>query len=249
MQINQNLSCIAHIIQREAAPLTSWPGGCLEVNAELFLFLIEESYCLSAGDRQIRGELIASGAAGNVIGYSPGNRICIVDIGGSITKAVSGSGGGTGRTPLEGDGLSAGNRVVRTEGGGAGAAGNAIGHSPQHRVIVVVAGAHIDKGIAAGDLGGAVGSPQEGHHLGPGHRVIGAEGGDTGAAGHAVFYSPQYRFVIIVAGGNVSEGLALFLRHLVAGNDSEGGQDADVLHGDGIAAHEFRRGILLGTSG
>ena len=90
-----------------------------------------------------------------------------------------------------------------------------------------------------------MGSPQEGHHLGTGHGHIGAEGGGTGAAGHAVVRRPQHRIIVVVAGAYIGEGIGL--RHLTAGNDSEGGQIPNPSHSNGVAADAVRRIVLLDT--
>ena len=50
---------------------------------------------------------------------------------------------------------------------------------------------------------------QEGHDLGAGAVIAGAEGGSTGAAGDAVFSSPQNCGVVVGVSRHVGEGIPL----------------------------------------
>ena len=210
---------------------------------------VQEGHGLGTGDDLVRAEIVPSGAVGDTVGHGPGHSIGIVGVGSHIVKAGAGHHRGTGSPPLEGDSLSTGHIHVGAERGGAGAVGHAVGHSPQHRVIVVVAGAHIGKGVGTGGLGGAMSSPQEGHHLSTGDGHIGAEGGGAGAIGHAVLDRPQHGVIIVVTLIDISEGVSWFFWHLAAWNDCEGGQVADTLHRDGVAADAVGSVILLGAVG
>ena len=112
---------------------------------------VQEGDDLSAGAGSVGAELTAARAAGDAVLNGPGHRFGIVGIRGDIGKAVHALGGGrSGSPPQEGDRLGAGTDAVGGEGGGAGAAGDALVHGPDHGVLIVGACGHVDEGILAG---------------------------------------------------------------------------------------------------
>ena len=89
----------------------------------------------------------------------------------------------------------------------AGAIGDVLLIGPQHCIAVVGSGAHIREGCCSRNLGGAVGSPQESGHLRPGAWGVWGEFPVAGAAGDALFHSPQHRIIVVGIGTHIGEGI------------------------------------------
>ena len=208
------------------------PGGSLHA-------AIDEGDDLGSRAVVVGAEQAAADTAGDVVLLRPGDCRRVVSVRGHIGEGrIAADSGAAVGTPQEGDDLRAGAGGVGAEHGVAGALGDALLHGPQHRVIVVAASLHVGKGHGAGLGSGAAGSaPQEGDGLRAGAGGVGAEHGVAGALGDALLHGPDHGVLIVVASGNVDEGI------LAGGGRSlEHGLHGDlgIGHGEGILA------VLLG---
>ena len=114
---------------------------------------VQERHTLCTGTGVFGIELSVAGAAGNSLFHRPCNCLSIVAVRRDIGEAAHALGfRRTGRTPKECDDLRAGADAVGVEGGGVGAGGNALVHSPDHGVLIIAAGGNVSKGVLAGGL-------------------------------------------------------------------------------------------------
>ena len=127
---------------------------------------------LRPGAGGIGREFSIAGAVGDVLLVSPLDGFRIPTALRHICKRrhVTGGSGRTGGPPQESGHLGSGAGGVWGELPVAGAAGDALFHSPQHRVIIVCVSAHVRERIGDACLGEAADPPEECHHLRPGSR-------------------------------------------------------------------------------
>src|SRR5699024_10011058 len=95
---------------------------------------------------------------------------------------------------------------------------NTLTGGPSHGLSVVIAAAHISKGIGSA-VGGTGQPPQDGGDHAAGGAHVGAEGGGGGAAHQTVVIDVDHSVIEPVASGYVHEGL----RSLLAALFHEGG--------------------------
>ena len=80
-------------------------------------------------------------------------------------------------------------------------------HCPEDGLIIILVQCYVRKGsVRRIGLRGTAGLPEKGHGLLPGAGFAHAKKCAADAAGDFVFHSPEYRFVIILAGSDVREG-------------------------------------------
>ena len=95
--------------------------------------------------------------------------------------------------------------VAGAEQAAADAAGDAVLGGPCHRVGVIGVGRHIAELSAAADRRDARRAVQEGHALRTGAGGVGAELTVAGAAGDALFHSPQHSVIEVCVRAQVRE--------------------------------------------
>ena len=167
---------------------------------------VEEGDDLPAGAGGGGGEGVHVGAFDNAVGMAPGHRVGVVLIRRHIGEvAGAASGGRACAAPEEGDGFGAGHGALGIEVGGVNASGDALLIGPEHRVIVIVAAAHIRKRVGARSLGGACAPPDERNHLGAGAAGVRGEGGVAGAVGDALADGPVHGVVIVGVAAHIRE--------------------------------------------
>ena len=161
----------------------------------------DKGHDLSAGAVGIGTEGGICCTLGDVLLDGPQDRLGIVGVGLHVGKGIDSTGSRDPLTaPQERHNLSAGAGHIGAERGIAGALGDAVLHSPQHRVVVIAASLHIRKGHGAGlGRGAASGTPLERDGLGAGADTVGVKGGIGSALGDTVLHGPRNSLLIVTA--------------------------------------------------
>ena len=97
---------------------------------------IHESHNLGTGTISVGVKIVTAGAGGDTLEHGPRHSVGVVCVSGYVAEATARDYGRPVGTPQECDGLAAGQRCIRAEGGSRRAGGNALLGGPQHCVIV-----------------------------------------------------------------------------------------------------------------
>ena len=171
--------------------------------------LPQECYNLSTGTRLIRTKLVRPNTSSYTMIDSPCNRMIVIVVAMDIREqSICTFHGRILCTPDKGHDLTTGACLVGTELVAADTGGDPILHRPRHGLGKIVICIDIGKAGAAGDirrLRGAVRSPQEGHGLGTGASLMGAELPVPHACRHIVGDCPVHRILEICVAGDIRE--------------------------------------------
>ena len=175
---------------------------------------VQEGDDLAPGAGGVGAEGGRRGAVGDLrrVPHGPEHRLEVVLGGGHVRKGIADTGrrGLPQGAPQEGDHLAAGAALVRREGGGGGAVGDALLHRPQHGLVIILGAGNVIEGIlAAFRLRLAHGPPQEGDHLAAG---AGVRRGKVGAVHPVrdlglVIHRPEHRLIIVLVLGHIYKSL------------------------------------------